>query len=140
MHQSGYADNALPRPGSGLADLHVILAQAVMGDASGLETRARQMEALARGGRYPSGSYLPALIRGFAAFERADFAEAIAVLAPLAAESERIGRSRAQHDLIEFTLLKACLNAGRPEEARRLLSTRRPGARGIPAQGVEALH
>jgi tetratricopeptide (TPR) repeat protein len=137
MHH--YASGALPRPGSGLADLHVILAQAVMGDDSGLEARAQQMQQLAREGRYPSGSYLPTLTRGFAAFERADFADAIAVLAPLAGESERIGGSRAQHDLIEFTLLKACLEANRLEEARRLLSARRPGASGVPIKGVDVV-
>ena len=48
-----YADSALARPGSGLADLHVMLAQAVIGDKAGLDTRARQMEELAREGRYP---------------------------------------------------------------------------------------
>ena len=35
-----YANSALPRPGSGLADLHVILAQAVMGDDAALDVRA----------------------------------------------------------------------------------------------------
>lgn len=135
-----YGNGALPRPGAGLADLHVILVQAVMGDDAGLDARARQMEALAREGRYPSGSYLPSLSRGIVAFERGDFSIAIEALAPLAGESERIGGSRAQHDLIEFTLLKACLDAGRPEEARRLLGARRPGASGIPVMGVETLH
>jgi hypothetical protein len=98
------------------------------------------MEALAREGRYPSDSYLPALARGFAAFERADFAEAVAVLTPLVGQSERTGGSRAQHDLIEFTLLKACLNASRLKEARQLLSARRPGACGAPVTGVDAVH
>src|SRR5215471_8094440 len=55
-----YANRALPRPGNGLADLHVILAQAVMHDEAVPETRARQIEDLAKDGRYPSGSYLPA--------------------------------------------------------------------------------
>ena len=41
-----YANSALPRPGNGLADLHVILAQAVMGDDAALDARARQMEEL----------------------------------------------------------------------------------------------
>jgi tetratricopeptide (TPR) repeat protein len=135
-----HANRALPRPGSGLADLHVILAQAVMGDDAGLDTRARQMEAMAGQGRYPSGSYLPALARGFAAFEREDFLGAIRTLAPLAGQNERIGGSRAQHDLIEFTLLKAYLNADRLEEARHLLGGRRPGASGVPVAGVAALH
>ena len=122
-----YAASALPRPGAGLADLHVILTQAVMGDDAALDARTRQMEDLAREGRYPSGSYLPELSRGFVAFERGDFPAAIAALAPLAGEDERIGGSRAQHDLIEFTLLKAYLNADRLEEARQLLGARRPG-------------
>ena len=136
----GYANSALPRPGNALADLHVILAQAVMGDDAALDVRARQMEELAREGRYPSGSYLPALARGFAAFEHGDFSAAIEALAPLAEENERIGGSRAQHDLIEFTLLRAYLSADRLEEARRLISARRPGASGIPVTGAAAVH
>jgi hypothetical protein len=130
----------LPSPGSGLADLHVILAQAVMGDDAGLASRSRRMEAMAREGRYPSGSYLPTLPRGFAAFERGDFCAAIEALAPLAAENERIGGSRAQHDLIEFTLLKAYHEADRAEEAKRLLSARRPGASGVPVAGLASAH
>jgi tetratricopeptide (TPR) repeat protein len=45
-----YANTALPRPGSGLADLHVILAQAVIAADDSLDARARQMEELAREG------------------------------------------------------------------------------------------
>jgi len=134
----GYATNSLPRPGNGLADLHVILAQVVMRDEAALDTRVRQIEALAREGRYPSGSYLPALANGFAAFERGDFSSAIETLAPLAGENERVGGSRAQHDLIEFTLLRAYLGANRLSEARHLLSARRPGASGVPVLGVAA--
>jgi hypothetical protein len=47
--------------------------------------------------------------------------------------------SRAQHDLIDFTLLRAHLGANRPEKARHLLSVRRPGASGVPARGVAAV-
>jgi tetratricopeptide (TPR) repeat protein len=137
MHD--YGTSALPRPGAGLADLHVILTHAVMGDDAALDARVRQMEDLAREGRYASGSYLPALSRGFTAFEQGDFSAAIETFAPLAGESERIGGSRAQHDLIAFTLLKAYLNAGRLEEARCLLNARRPGASGVPVAGIAAL-
>ena len=134
-----YAKSALPRPGNGLYDLHVILAQSVMADEAAPDARARQIEALAREGRYLSGAYLPALAQGFAAFEREDFSAAIETLAPLVAESERIGGSRAQHDLIEFTLLSACLGANRLDKARDLLAVRRPGASGIPVAGVAAV-
>ena len=135
-----YAASALPRPGAGLADLHVILADAVMRDDAALAARTRQIEELGRESRYPSGSYVPELARGFVAFERGDYPAAIAALAPLARQSERIGGSRAQHDLIEFTLLKACLNAGLLEEAREFLLARRPGASGITVAGAAALH
>lgn len=135
-----YGTSALPRPGAGLADLHVILTQTVMRNDAALDARTRQMEELAREGRYPSGSYLPELSRGFVAFERGDYPAAIAALAPLARQNERIGGSRAQHDLIEFTLLKAYLNADRLEEARQLLMTRRPGASGVPVAGAAALY
>jgi hypothetical protein len=81
---------------------------------------------LAAAGRYPSVSYLRALARGFAAFERGDFAAVIQALAPLAGRNERIGGSRAQHDLIEFTLLQAYLGSRRLEEASGCL------AHGVP--------
>ena len=45
-----------------------------------------------------------------------------------------------KHDLIEFTLLKAYLEADRQEEARHLLSARRPGASGVPVAGVPVMH
>ncbi len=133
-----YSNSALPRPVNGLADLHVILAQVVMRDEAGLNQRVRQIEALAQEGRYPSGSYLPALAGGFAAFERGDFAGAIDRLAPLAGESQRIGGSHAQHDLIEYTLLQAYLRADRLAEARQLLRARRVQACSIPVLGVAA--
>ena len=60
--------------------------------------------------------------------------------APLAAENERISGSRAQHDLIEFTLLRAYLEADRAEEAQQLLSARRPGASGVPVAGLAPAH
>jgi hypothetical protein len=107
-----------------------------MGDDVSLEMRNRQIEELATAGRYPSGSYLPALALGFAAFERRDFAVTIEALAPLADQNERIGGSRAQHDLIEFTLPKAYLGARRLEEAKGLLSACRPGASGVPVAGI----
>jgi hypothetical protein len=115
------------------------LAHAVTGEDAALEARNRQIEQLAAAGRYPSGSYLPALARGFAAFERRDFAATIEALAPLADQNERIGGSRAQHDLIEFTLLKAYLASRRLEEAKGLMSARRPGASGIPVAGIAAV-
>jgi hypothetical protein len=117
----------------------VVVAEAVRDATGHAGRRAAQIEALSQDGRYPSGRYLSELAPGFAAFERGDFDAAIAALAPLAGKSERIGGSRAQHDLIEFTLLRAYIAASRPDEARELLCARRPGASGVSVEGVDAL-
>jgi Tfp pilus assembly protein PilF len=135
MH--GFATKAFPRAGAAFSDLHVALAHAVAGDDAALAARAGQIEALVREGRYPSGSCVPAASRGFAAFERGDVATAIDALEPIADELERIGGSHAQLDLVRFTLLKAYLGAGRPDDAHRLLHVRRPHASAIPIAGLE---
>jgi hypothetical protein len=137
MHD--FATGAFPRAGAAFSDMHIALAQAVAGDDVALEARQRQMTELAREGRYPSGPCVLAVARAFAAFERRDFAVAIEALEPIAGELERIGGSRAQLDLVEFTLWKAYLGADRPNDARRLLSVRRPSPPGIPVAGLAAV-
>jgi tetratricopeptide (TPR) repeat protein len=133
MHD--FATGAFPRSSGAFSDMHIALAQIVAGDNAALEARARQMDELARDGRYPSGPCVPAVSRAFAAFERRDFSTVIDVLEPIAGELERIGGSRAQLDLVEFTLLKAYLSADRQGDAHRMLSVRRPGSSGIPVAG-----
>jgi tetratricopeptide (TPR) repeat protein len=138
MHD--FATSAFPRPGVAFSDLHIALAQAVAGNDAALTTRARQIDELAHQGRYPSGACVPAVSHAFAAFERRDFTAAIDALEPIAGELERLGGSRAQLDLVEFTLLKAYLAADRPADARRMLSARRRGSSGIPVAGLSAAH
>ncbi len=133
-----FANGAFPRAGAAFSDLHVALAQAVARDDAALVERTRQIDALARAGRYPSGPCVPAVAHGFAAFERRDFAAAIDALEPVSEELERIGGSHAQLDLVRFTLLKAYLGADRPDDARRLQSTRRSNPSGIPVAGLTA--
>ena len=123
MHD--FADRAFPRAGAAFSDMHIALALVVAGNDAALEARARQIDELARAGRYSSGAFVPAVSHAFAAFERRDFSAAIDVLEPIAGELERIGGSHAQLDLVRFTLLKAYLGADRREEAHRMLSLRR---------------
>jgi Flp pilus assembly protein TadD len=134
-----HASATLPRSGNGIVDMAVVLALAVMGDEAALAARVRQMEDLATEGRYPPGPYVPVLARAFAAFEKQDFPTAIDALEPFATESERIGGSRAQHDLIDFTLLKAYLNVGRMDDVRRMLRERRPGPSGMAVAGLASV-
>jgi tetratricopeptide (TPR) repeat protein len=138
MHD--FANGAFPRAGVAFSDMHIALAQAVAGNDAALEARARQMDELARDGRYPSGSCVPAVSGAFAAFERRDFSAAIDALEPIAGELERIGGSRAQLDLVEFTLLKAYLAADRLDDARRMLSARRRGSSSLPVAGLAEAH
>jgi hypothetical protein len=48
-----FANSAFPRAGVAFSDMHIALAQVVAGNNAALEARARQMDELARDGRYP---------------------------------------------------------------------------------------
>jgi tetratricopeptide (TPR) repeat protein len=120
-----FARAMFPRPGFAFADLHVALAEAVAGDGAALEAWVAQVAALDRAGRYPSGAVLPAVAAGLAAFARQDWAGAVETLAPVAAERDRIGGSRAQMDLVHATLVRACVLAGRVEMVPGVLAGRR---------------
>jgi len=117
-------NRAFPQAGAAFSDMHVALAQVVAGDDAALEARARQVDDLASRGRYPSGPFVRAVSRAFAAFERREFAAAIDALEPIGADLERIGGSHAQLDLVRFTLVKAYLGLDRQDAARRLLGER----------------
>ncbi len=132
-----YAREKIPRPGFSLADWHVALAIAVEGDDAALEDWVKAIEELVKAGRYPSGSTIPTVARAFAAFQRGDYTATIDLIVPMLPDRERMGGSRAQIDLVEATLLRAYLNAGRVAEAQRLLSERRPGPAILPVQGLE---
>lgn len=135
-----FARENFPRPGMSLADWHVAVAHAAAGDDAALEAWVGAIEDLARAGRYPSGPTVPAVARACAAFQRGDHAAVIDTIVPMLAERERVGGSRAQVDLVEFTLLRAYLCSGRPDEARRLLEQRRPGPTRVPVAGLEQVH
>lgn len=138
MHD--FATGAFPHAGAAFSDMHIALTQAVAGDETALEARARQIDELVQARRYPSGPLVPAVACAFAAFERRDFAAAIVALEPVSDELERLGGSLAQLDLVQFTLAKAYLGAGRADDARRLLSRRHRRLSGIPIAGFEAVN
>jgi hypothetical protein len=135
-----FAHRAFPRPGVPFADWHVALIDAVVGDAIAAEARACEMDEMVRTAQYSAGPTVPAIARAFAAFQRRDFSTTIDEIEKVFGERERICGSRAQIDLIEFTLLKAYLATDRLDDARRLLDARapaRPSPRGIPVAGLE---
>jgi hypothetical protein len=76
--------------------------------------------------------------RGFEAFACQRWREAVRELRPVLATHERVGGSRAQRDLLEYTVTSALLRSGQVDEARQLISTRRPenGRGGFPIAGL----
>jgi hypothetical protein len=52
----------------------------------------------------------------------------------------RVSRLQGDLVLVEFTLLKAYLAAGRQDDARRMLSLRRRGTSRLPVAGLAAMH
>ena len=120
-----------------LADWHVALTYAATGDDDALDGWIRAIEELAAAGRYPSGSVIPTVARGFAAYQRGDYAATIDLIEPMLPERERIGGSRAQGDLVEATLMQAYLASGRDAEARRLAAERRKGPARLAVTGIE---
>jgi hypothetical protein len=111
---SAYTSAAFPTPGVSFADVHGALAHALAGNDAALA----QLENGARG---PAADMVRSTARAFAALGRSEWAEASASLQPIIASHERIGGSRAQRDLIEYTLAVCLLRAGRGKEARAYL-------------------
>lgn len=130
----GVRDCALksfPKAGLGFADAHSALAYVASGDEANFSRLVAETKERVAAGRYPVGSVVPALAEGFAAFEKRDWPQAIAILSGVLAETVRIGGSRAQRDLVEVTLIAACLKAGRNDDARLTIARRldrRPSA------------
>ena len=131
-----FAHRTFPCPGVPFADWHIALIDAVVGDAAAAEARDRELDEMVRAGRYPAGPTVPVLACAFAAFQRRDYLTAIDAIELVFGERERICGSRAQIDLVVFTLMKAYLATGRGDHVRRLLEMRRASG-GIPVAGLQ---
>lgn len=129
---SDYAAKWFPNPGMAFADAHAALAHAMAGNGEAL---AR----IAEGAKGAAAEIVAPVAKAFGAFARQDWAGTVALLEPIMAEHERLGGSRAQRDLVEYTLAIALLRAGRAAEAARTLAAHRPqNARegGFPLAGL----
>ena len=100
--------------------MHSALAFAMAGDSDALRR-------LIDGPKGPAADVLAPIARGFDAFARQKWSEAVRELEPVLVIHERVGGSRAQRDLLEYTVTCALFRNGQADEARHLISTRRPG-------------
>jgi hypothetical protein len=111
--------------------MHSALAFAKSGDAEAL----RQIRETPKG---PATDILVPVVQGFEAFARQDWPRVVSALEPVLETHERVGGSRAQRDLLEYTVTYALVRDGAQERARRLISKRRPqhGKSGFPLAGL----
>ena len=128
---SRYASQCFPNSGITFADMHSALAFAMAGDSDALRS-------LIESPKGPAADVLAPIARGFDAFARQEWSEAVRELQPVLETHERVGGSRAQRDLLEYTVTSALLRNGQLSEARQLISTRRPenGRGGFPIAGL----
>ena len=127
---SAYAKEFFPKGGVAFVEVHAALAHAMAGDGDALLSVISNSAG-------PAADLVLDFAEAYGAIARQSWADAVAHLTKAMADHARIGGSRAQRDLLEITLLGALLKLGRADEARRLLSLRRPQlADSIPVDGL----
>lgn len=127
-----YASKWFGKPGLSFVDMHTVLAYAMAGDTDKL---AGFMDSP----RGSAGDMVPAMARGFTAYANGDWKRAEAEIEPLLDTHERLGGSRAQRDLLEYTTVVSKLKGGKAAEARAMIEKRRPNSakgKGYPLAGL----
>ncbi|HVB52269.1 MAG TPA: hypothetical protein VND89_11105 [Acidimicrobiales bacterium] len=126
VHETGAAAAAAPAPvlesmPTAFAVFNACLALAAAGDGDALVSVAERLEADSR----PAFADLIAPIaRGLLAMVEGRTNDAVASIQPLLVDLPRLGGSEAQREVVEDTLLRALVAAGRAEEAVPLLRAR----------------
>ena len=116
---SAYATRCFPKTGNAFIDIHAALAHAMAGDTDALR---RIVEAPAG----PAADMVPDLACASRHMAAQNWSAAAAHILKVVAQSERLGGSRAQRDLIEHSLAACLIRQDRAEEAQALLAARRP--------------
>jgi len=114
-----YAGKWFGKPGLSFVDMHTVLAYAMAGDTD-------KLAPFLDNPRGPAGDMVPPMARGFDAYAHGDWKRAAQELEPLLDTHARLGGSRAQRDLLEYTTVMAKLHDGRAAEAREMIARRRP--------------
>ncbi len=116
---SQYASRIFSKPGQSFADAHAAIAHAISGNSDRLK-KLRENPA------GPAGDQVKVLAVVFTAFEQCEWQKVVDCMTPIMSNHERLGGSRAQRDLLEFTMVNALRKLGKFNEATRFLNTRRP--------------
>ncbi|MEX2519311.1 MAG: hypothetical protein WD969_08280, partial [Paracoccaceae bacterium] len=116
---SNYAAIYFAAPGVSFVDAHAAIAHAMAGNDAALQGLRETASGTA-------SDIVNRLADVYHAFAAGNWQAVIDGLLPVMGAHERLGGSRAQRDLLEFTLLHALLRLGKREEATRLFTLRRP--------------
>lgn len=117
-----HAQASFPKAGLGFADVHTLLAAIACDDAATIDRLSGEVRQRIADGRYAAGDVVLRLADAMAAYAAGDWNRAIAGLQQALPDTVRIGGSRAQRDLVELTLLAACIKAGRADDATALVA------------------
>ncbi len=127
-----FARQRFPTTAPHFHELHCLMAWAVAGEWDLYERRLAELRDRAAKGTLPPGAAVPALVEGFGAFVRGDYAAAAHAIEPFADDIVRCGGSHAQQDVWDETLIAAWIRCGEADKARRALErrlARRPSPR-----------
>ena len=116
---SEYASEKFPTMGQSFADIHAALAHAMAGNEEYLNK-------LISGNNGFAGDIVPAVAKAWKAISENKWDKAKQELETASSEFERLGGSRAQRDLLEFTYVNVLLRTGKKDAARKTLLERRP--------------
>ncbi len=118
---SAYALARFPKPGLGFADVHAAIAHARSGNRDALD-------AIVECSAGPVADLTRTLAIGYREMEDGNWAKAAEQFGEAMRDHARIGGSKAQRDLIDFSLAACLVRDGRRQEARTVLSVTRPAA------------
>jgi tetratricopeptide (TPR) repeat protein len=129
---AGFARERFPSTTAHFHELHCLMAWAAAGEWDVYERRLAELRDRVAKGTLNPGAVVPALVEGFGAFVRGDYANAARAIEPYVDDIARCGGSHAQQDVWEETLVAAWIRSGDAEKARRALErrlARRPSPR-----------
>ena len=116
---SDYAQEVFPNPGMAFVDVHAAVAHLMAG-------RGDLITALIKGAKGPAGDIARDICTGFYAMAQGNYGAAEKALRPVLSDSERIGGSRAQRDLLDFAYVHILRQQSRAAEARQIIALLRP--------------
>ena len=116
---SAYAKQHFPKTALGFVDFHSAIAHAMAGDNEAVEN-------IITSPNPSTGELVTPIAKAYQALSEQRWGEAIDLLSPAMSDHARLGGSRAQRDILEFSLIGALVELGKIEEAQRHLMLRRP--------------